>query len=198
MVALSLRSLNFDDTLESLASHSGLAVCLSVTLKYTCIRAVVPVVGLVEGQGSYDLAGSVDDSVNRNHHAPTDTERLQDAEATEPSEADPEEELEEVIEETAEPEGPPGDVDDGLEDVLENDSTREELKTPESGGDEGDEEESSGIDAGAGSAVAGMVGWKVFTGGSTAAKNVIDRKSFKELAARQEKKRFKRWASMGL
>jgi hypothetical protein len=38
----------------------------------------------------------------------------------------------------------------------------------------------------------------VVSGGSSSSGKVIDRKSFKDLAAKQDKKRFKRWTSVGV
>ena len=51
--------------------------------------------------------------------------------------------------------------------------------------------------AGSGAVIAGIMGWKVLTGGAVAGRGAIDRQSFKDLAARQNKKRFKRWTSVG-
>jgi hypothetical protein len=79
--------------------------------------------------------------------------------------------------------------------------TNEGTKEGESS-DEEEEENGEGGSADAGTAaVASMMGWKVLAGGSLgtrAATGVIDRESFRELAARQDKKRFKRWTSVGL
>jgi len=51
---------------------------------------------------------------------------------------------------------------------------------------------------GAGAAIAGMIGWKVVTGEAPSARSMIDRSSFRDLAKRQGKKRFKRWTSVGV
>jgi Ca2+-binding RTX toxin-like protein len=53
------------------------------------------------------------------------------------------------------------------------------------------------LDMGIGTALAGVLGWKVISGGELGKSGVIDRQSFRELAERQEKKRFKKWKVAG-
>ncbi|MCK9230540.1 MAG: hypothetical protein M0P18_07670, partial [Syntrophales bacterium] len=75
----------------------------------------------------------------------------------------------------------------------------EESAGEDSGRDEYDEDDGTdGVQSGIGATIAGIMGWKVLSGTTPARTAIIDRESFRELAARQEKRRFKRWRSVGL
>jgi hypothetical protein len=52
-------------------------------------------------------------------------------------------------------------------------------------------------DSGLGAAIAGMTGWKVFSGANPDGTRVIELSSFRKLAEKQEKKRFKKWKNAG-
>jgi len=79
---------------------------------------------------------------------------------------------------------------------------------PEVGGNQQPGQETSGtqgnetqndatLDATAGTAVAGLAGWRVISGASPGAGSIVDTKSFQQLAQRQDNRRYKRWKNVG-
>ncbi|HOD29278.1 MAG TPA: hypothetical protein PKH03_08715, partial [Syntrophales bacterium] len=66
-------------------------------------------------------------------------------------------------------------------------------------GAEGDPKagETGGIDSAAGNAIAGLMGWKIISGGDLDKSSIVNSKSFERLAKKQEDKRYKRWKNAG-
>ncbi|HQP28539.1 MAG TPA: hypothetical protein PLD71_04855, partial [Syntrophales bacterium] len=54
-----------------------------------------------------------------------------------------------------------------------------------------------GIDSAAGKAIAGLMGWKIISGGDLDKSSIVNTKSFERLAKKQEDKRYKRWKNAG-
>jgi len=153
-------------------------------------------------KGSYGLAGTGDEQTDqpRDHHGLSQAPSAGEGEPSIPeSETLPGEEPPIEEEATEENTSHAGEAPEGAGNV--GGETNEGTEEDESS-DEEEEGNGEGGSADAGTAaVAGMMGWKVLAGGSLgtrAATGVIDRESFRELAARQDKKRFKRWTSVGL
>jgi hypothetical protein len=57
--------------------------------------------------------------------------------------------------------------------------------------------ETGSIDSAAGKAIAGLMGWKIISGGDLDKSSIVNSKSFERLAKKQEDKRYKRWKNAG-
>ncbi|TFG35815.1 MAG: hypothetical protein E4H45_02320, partial [Nitrospirales bacterium] len=80
------------------------------------------------------------------------------------------------------------------EDLPEDQQTDEEAAE---GQDNQQEDGRAKLDSGVGKLIAGMMGWKIISGGDLERGSVFDRESFRELADKQEKRRYRKWKSAG-